>query len=155
MAEIKVTDKRMFTPDGRLREENVPPDSSNAEPERPAAAPEDEPALASTREVETPRDGAPALGEGPRLEIPGTPPGLGAPSFLDLVAVLAEPVSIYLGDVTLPDGQSAENLDAARFHIDLLDELRRRTAGNLSVQEKAVLEDLLYRMRLRYVQKRG
>jgi hypothetical protein len=155
VAEIKVTDKRMFTPDGRLREENVPAESSTAEPERPADSGAAAPAADAPREAGTPRDESPALGEGPRLEIPGTPPGLGAPSFLDLVAVLAEPVSIYLGDVTLPDGQSAENLDAARFHIDLLDELRRRTAGNLSVQEKAVLEDLLYRMRLRYVQKRG
>ena len=91
---------------------------------------------------------------GPRLEIPGTPDGLGAPTFLDLVTLLAEPIALYLGDVELPDGKSAENLDMARLHIDLLDVLRRKTAGNLEVGEARVLEDLLYQWRLRYVQKR-
>jgi hypothetical protein len=43
----------------------------------------------------------------------------------------------------------------ARLHIDLLDLLRQKTAGNLTVQESAFLEDLLYRLRVRYVQKRG
>ncbi len=69
--------------------------------------------------------------------------------------MLAEPVSLYLGDIPLPDGQSAENLEMARLHIDLLDVLRQKTAGNVSAQESAVLEDVLYRLRLRYVQKRG
>jgi len=90
-----------------------------------------------------------------RPELPGTPAEHGAPSFYDLVALLAEPVSIYLGDLELPDGQSAENLEMARLHIDLLDVLRQRTTGNLTAQEQGVLEDLLYRLRMRYVQKRG
>ena len=71
------------------------------------------------------------------------------------MAVLAEPVSLYLGDIPLPDGQSAENLEMARLHIDLLDVLRQKTAGNVTAQESSVLEDVLYRLRLRYVQKRG
>ena len=93
--------------------------------------------------------------EAPRLEIPGTPEGLGAPTFLDLVTLLAEPIALYLGDAELPNGESAENLEMARLHIDLLDVLRRKTAGNLEVGESRLLEDLLYRCRLRYVQKRG
>jgi hypothetical protein len=55
----------------------------------------------------------------------------------------------------LPDGQDATNLEMARFYIDLLAVLRQKTAGNLTAQESAFLEDLLYRMRVRYVQKRG
>jgi len=150
LADIKVTDKRMFTPDGRLREEfatDGPDAAAEAdEPAPPESAPAPEPPPAP---VITPPSSA-----GPPLELPGAPPGMG-PSFFDLVAVLAEPISVYLGDLPLPDGESAENLDAARFHIDLLDLLRQRTAGNLSVQERAALEDLLYRARMRYVQKRG
>jgi hypothetical protein len=146
--ELKVTDKRMFTPDGELREEyrhlernkereTAPPPAAE-EPREPPAAPE------------------PPAGESPpRLEIPGTPEELGAPGFVDLVTLLAEPIALYLGDVELPDGRSAENLEMARVHIDLLDVLRRRTAGNLTAEESALLEDLLYRCRLRYVQKRG
>ena len=74
---------------------------------------------------------------------------------MDLLAMLAEPISVYLGDAVLPDGQDAANLEMARFYIDLLAVLRQKTAGNLTAQEDAVLEDLLYRLRVRYVQKRG
>jgi hypothetical protein len=139
----------MFTPDGRLREDFVPPEASSSEESTPEGTDAAPPAAApaETPGAETPRTPAPVL------ELPGT--AVGAPSFFDLLAVLAEPVSIYLGDLELPDGQSAENLDLARLHIDLLDLLRQRTAGNLSAQEQGVLDDLLYRLRVRYVQKRG
>jgi hypothetical protein len=69
--------------------------------------------------------------------------------------MLAEPVPIYLGDARLPDGQVATNLELARLYIDLLEILRQKTAGNLDAQERAFLEDLLYRLRVRYVQKMG
>ena len=55
----------------------------------------------------------------------------------------------------LPDGRTAEDLEMARLHIDLLDLLRQRTAGNVTAQEAGFLDDLLYRLRLRYVRKRG
>jgi hypothetical protein len=163
--QIKVTDKRMFLPDGALREEYRFLDEkstaapSPAAPAEPAASREpasDLPRPAAAREMSPFMDGMDDLdGEPPPLEIPGAPPGLGA-TFYDLVAMLAEPVPFYLGDVggaELPNGQSAENLEMAGLHIDLLDVLRQKTAGNLSAQENAFLEDLLYRMRVRYVQK--
>lgn len=154
--EMKVTDRRMFTPDGELREEYRDVGTAAAEPagaaEPAAPPPREEP---TPRRQEPPAPGADWAGErGAPLELPGAPPGLG-PAFFDLVAVLAEPVPLYLGDAPLPDGQSAENMEAARFHIDLLDVLRQKTAGNLSAQESAVLEDILYRLRMRFVQKRG
>jgi hypothetical protein len=168
--DLKVTDKRIFTPEGELKDEfrhlkEAAPVAPERPPERrediPAADREREPSRERTSEPSDPRrpsrqprppaDEAP----GPPLELPGSPPGFGAPSFYDVVAVLAEPASLYLGDVPLPDGQSAENLEMARLHIDLLDVLRQKTAGNLTAQETAVLEDVLYRLRVRYVQKRG
>jgi uncharacterized protein DUF1844 len=155
--EIKVTDKRMFLPDGKLREEYsfldeksttepaaVPP---AAAPAPPAAAPEPrrpEPAP----QWEPPRQAGPAGWDSSPL-----PADLEGASFFDLVAMLAEPVPIYLGDAPLPDGQSAENPEMARFHIDLLDVLRQKTAASLTAEESAFLEDLLYRLRVRYVQK--
>lgn len=168
--DLKVTDKRIFTPEGELKDEfrhlkEQAPPTAERPPERMEA-----PQPAADRDREAPRERPPERSDprqaarqpppeadepGPRLELPGAPPGFGAPSFYDLVAVLAEPVSLYLGDVRLPDGQTAENLEMARLHIDLLDVLRQKTAGNLSAQETAVLEDVLYRLRVRYVQKRG
>jgi hypothetical protein len=157
--EIKVLDKRMFTPEGELREEysfladratelaEAPPPSERPAPPEAAPAPG-----AAPSPPPPPRE--PEREAAARLEFPSAPPGLG-PTFYDLAAVLAEPVSIYLGDVELPDGQTAENLEMARLHIDLLEVLGQKTAGNLTVQENAFLEDLLYRLRVRYVQKRG
>jgi hypothetical protein len=142
--EIKVTDKRMFTPDGKLREEYRFLDEKSIA-EAPEPAPAEPPVTAPAPPPPQPPQPAP-------LEIPGAPPGLGA-TFYDLVAMLAEPVPIYLGDMDLPDGQSAENLEMAGLHIDLLEVLRQKTAGNLSAEEKDFLEDLLYRVRVRYVQK--
>lgn len=162
VSDIKVTDKRMFTAEGELREEfrdlaNASPETQpepSAEPPPPAAPPAVGPAV-SGQPVEVPVE-APPRATSPPLELPDTgPSALGQPSFFDLAAVLAEPVQVYLGDLPLPDGGSAENLEMARLHIDLLAILRQKTAGNLSAQEAAFLEDLLYRLRLRYVQKRG
>jgi len=75
------------------------------------------------------------------------------PGFLELVDLLTQPILLYLGDLALPDGKSAENLPLARMHIDLLDVLKDKTQGNLSDPEQAIVDDLLYRLRTRYVQK--
>ncbi len=167
-AAIKVTDRRMFTPDGRLREEyshlaDAPPPEVAA-PRAEAAPPQPAPPR--------PEPARPPAGAGPGGAGPGAPqappagrpapPGFdpepshpGAPGFFDLVAMIAESAAVYLGDARLPDGSSAEDLELARLHVDLLDVLRRKTAGNLTPQESAALDDVLYRLRVRYVQKRG
>jgi hypothetical protein len=159
--EIKVTDKRMFTAEGDLKEEYRFLDEKSTASAEPAAAD-----VAPPPPAPDPRQTAPppARDEAPRwppepertpLDLPATPPDLEGPGFYDLVAMMAEPVPIYLGDARLPDGQVATDLEMARLHIDLLDVLRQKTAGNLDPQERAFLEDLLYRLRVRYVQKRG
>lgn len=149
--ELKVTDKRMFTPEGELREEYrflSEKSTATATPE-----PEPEPAPAPPPRAEEPRRPSPPPQEDRRpAGFPETPPGFG-PTFFDLVQMLMEPAVIYLGDMPLPDGQSAENLEMARLHIDMLDVLRQKTAGSLTAEESAFLEDLLYRLRVRYVQK--
>jgi hypothetical protein len=170
--QIKVTDKRMFTPDGELREEYrglsekstaaaaAPETAPASEPgQPPGQPPSPQPAAPARSETRSdPRSAPPAALDpdddfddaGVPLEIPGA--GYG-PTFYDLVSMMAEPIPLYLGDVGLPNGQSVENLEMAGLHIDLLDVLRQKTAGNLTAQESAFLEDLLYRLRVRYVQK--
>lgn len=165
--QIKVTDKRMFTPDGELREEyrflNEKSTAAATAPEpAPAAAPAPEPSAPARSETRSdPRTAPPAApaqdpvaedfpDAGAPLDMPDA--GYG-PTFYDLVSMMAEPVPLYLGDVGLPNGQMVENLEMAGLHIDLLDVLRQKTAGNLTAQESAFLEDLLYRLRVRYVQK--
>lgn len=156
MSDIKVTDKRMFTAEGELREEYRDLASSAVAPEPQPAATAAAPVPPAAPEPPPVAPPEPARVGPPPLEIPDVgPSAFGQPSFLDVAAILAEPVQVYLGDLPLPDGSSAENLEMARLHIDLLAVLRQKTAGNLTAQESAFLEDLLYRLRLRYVQKRG
>lgn len=192
---VKVSDRRMFTPDGELREEyRFLEDEDRKKPEEPAAlenpahapapelvggsplAPDGSAHPASPASPAGPPAAAPPappmggtapgapspegqLGEtdpgGPPLELPSNTGQPGAPGFMDLVAMLAEPASIYLGDAPLPDGRTHEDLDMARVHIDLLDVLRQKTAGNLSARESAVLEDVVYQLKMRYVRKQG
>jgi hypothetical protein len=157
--EIKVTDKRMFTPEGELKEEYrfLGEKSTSAAQAEPAPEPrmEREPAPREMHREPPRRAPEPHPEPAAGLDFPEEPPELGGPSFYDLVAMMAEPVPIYLGDARLPDGQAATNLEMARLHIDLLEILRQKTAGNLTAQERAFLEDLLYRLRVRYVQKTG
>ena len=175
---LKVTDRRMFTADGELREDFRHLDSESgeaseeakpseaarseappSEPEPVAAEPVDAAPQAATPPPEPVAPPKPETPESPPAAEPGGAPGgrelPSEPSFLDLVGVLAEPIAIFLGDAKLPDGRTMEDLEAARFHIDLLEVFQQKTAGNLSAEESALLEDLLYRLRLRYVQKKG
>lgn len=135
-SDFKVNDRRMFTADGELREgfEHLE-DASRTVADVPASsAPE---ASAAAIASESPSSGSPE----------------GA-SFLDLVGLLAQNAAVWLGDTASPDGQPVLNLGAAQMHIDLLDTLRHKTTGNLTAQEGAVIEDVLYRLRLAYVEKR-
>ena len=150
---IKVTDKRMFTADGELREDFQHLEDSPSTETSPPRSPEPEPSDPTEPESADSPHAAGSEDSGARVEMPHTPGSIGTPGFLDLVSALAEPITLYLGDAQLPDGGSAENLDAARFYIDLLEVLHSKTAGNLSVQEATVLENLLYQLRMRYVDK--
>lgn len=169
--EIKVTDRRMFTDDGELREEYRFLDESAASEEGPSQKGQDRGEPAPDTHPSTPSEAPESRSAPPPSASTGSPPQQDAtpprsnepspgplprsPSFFDLVTLLAEPIPIFLGDMTMPDGSSAENLDMARLHIDLLSLLQQKTTGNLTEQESAVLQDVLYRLRLRYVEKRG
>jgi len=60
-----------------------------------------------------------------------------------------------MGEVPLPDGRLARDLDAARFYIDLLGAFHQRWGAALGPQEARFLESYLDQLRLRYVAHRG
>ena len=139
---IKVTDKRMFTADGEVRSDAPEPENSdeqNTTGESQSSARDDSPAEPPQGSEQS----RPPEGEFPE------------PTFIDLVGLLAQPIALYLGDAVLPGGEAEENLPLARFHIDLLDIVKSKTAGNISAEEDKLLEDLLYQLRMRYVEKAG
>jgi hypothetical protein len=75
-------------------------------------------------------------------------------SFVAFVLSLAHTAAVHFGDVPDPvSGQKAEaHLDAAQQMIDILSLIERKTRGNLTAEERQLLEQLLFELRLRFVE---
>ena len=75
-------------------------------------------------------------------------------SFTAFVISLASTAAIHFGDLPDPDsGRPPEvNLEGARQMIEILTLLDQKTRGNLTAEERQVLEQVLYELRLRYVE---
>ncbi|MFO7718358.1 MAG: DUF1844 domain-containing protein, partial [Desulfohalobium sp.] len=70
------------------------------------------------------------------------------------VMSLSSSVLAHLGEVPDPEsGQKTINLDMARHTINLLSMLEEKTAGNLTSEEERQLRDILFELRMKYVQK--
>lgn len=73
-------------------------------------------------------------------------------SFGVFVNSLAAQALMALGDVENPITKRRErDLDHAKYTIDLLGMLDEKTKGNLTDQEKKLLDQVLYDLRMRYV----
>ena len=99
------------------------------------------------------RTGAAATGPaGPRPRGQGLPPA----SFATIVQTLATQAAIFMADQRDPEtGQSLRNLDLAKHNIDLLRILEEKTKGNLTEDEKHLLETVLYELLMAYVAAAG
>jgi hypothetical protein len=78
-------------------------------------------------------------------------------SFIAFVLSLASTAAIHLGDLADPaTGQKSEvNLEGASQMIEILSLLEQKTRGNLTAEERQVLEQVLYELRLRFVEASG
>ena len=76
-----------------------------------------------------------------------------APAFIELLNLLAMQAVISLGGYQGPGGERIPpNPSAAKHHIDLLEILEKKTAGNLTEEEQRALSSVLYELRMQYVQ---
>jgi hypothetical protein len=75
-------------------------------------------------------------------------------SFSAFVLSLATTAAVHLGDLADPSsGKAAQpDLVAAREMIEILGLLEEKTRGNLTLEERQMLEQVLYELRLRYVE---
>ena len=75
-------------------------------------------------------------------------------TFSGFVLSLATTAAVHFGDIADPaTGQRGEaDLEAASRIIELLTMLQEKTKGNLIDQEEKLIDDLLYELRLRFVQ---
>jgi hypothetical protein len=75
-------------------------------------------------------------------------------SFAHFILSLGTTAAVHFGD--LPDPSTGEvgetNLQAASQMIELIAMLQEKTRGNLEPAESKLLEDLLYDLRMRFVQ---
>jgi hypothetical protein len=78
-------------------------------------------------------------------------------SFTAFVLSLASTAAIHFGDKPDPaSGQRGEpNLQGATQMIEILSLLEQKTRGNLTVEERQVLAQVLYELRVRFVEALG
>ncbi len=137
----------MFTADGELREEYRRRQDDRRRQEEPANGAAPPPAARpEPPRPEPPQPSGPLSAPQEGADRPG------APAFFDLVGLLAEPASIYLREARTADPQTAaQSLELARLHVEILIILRDKTRGNLSPEEQAMLEDVLFQLRSGFV----
>ena len=77
-------------------------------------------------------------------------------TFSDFILSLGHTAAVHFGDIADPNtGERAEpNLPAAAQMIELIALLQEKTRGNLIEPEARLVDDLLYDLRLRYVEVR-
>jgi hypothetical protein len=77
----------------------------------------------------------------------------GEVEFRALVLMFGNAALIHLGAAPDPvSGETKEDLAQARQVIDLLDLLKVKTAGNLTLGESSMLNGLLFDLRMRYLE---
>jgi hypothetical protein len=135
--EVRVIDRRMFTPEGERRVPDLPPeDAPAAQPPPPRAA----------AERGARRD---AGGERPPAAAPSRDEQVASAHFINLVRNLATTAAASLGEIPNPyTGQIEVDPDGARQVIDLLQALQAKTRGNLTAEESRLLDSLLYDLRV-------
>ena len=74
-------------------------------------------------------------------------------SFAAFVLSLAHTAAVHFGDIPDPvSGELSEaNLPAAQQMIDILSLMEAKTRGNLTAEERQLIEQILYELRLRFI----
>ena len=162
----KVTDRRLFNPDGTPRDvpENERPEPTPAKPEvvSAAASPSPEPpAVEAAAPVDVETISPVATGEevgpaGVESEVEGEEVGLpGAEdpaSFASFMMSIASNAASSLGMMEHPVTHKREvDLELGKHWIDVLGMLQQKTRGNLLPQEQQILEGLLADLRMQFV----
>jgi hypothetical protein len=154
--QIKVTDKRIFTAEGEIREE-FRDEIRPVEPSfTPAARPSEEPEKSSEPPAEERRvaDEGPPEGSHDRrrtiqdkAQNPGTP-------FTDFVEPLIAQAYMSLGMLRNPySPKPTIDPGAARQMIEIMTMLKEKTAGNLTPDEHDFLDTHLGELKLAFVQR--
>lgn len=143
---FNVVDRRRFTSAGEVRPDAEvrpapPPEPTPEPPREPArsAAPPPPPESGASRQAR--KDYEELTGRSRRQKV----------DFPTVVLSLSTSAMFHLGLVDDPlHGPSPVDLEGARHTIDILAVIEEKTRGNLTPQEKQLLEQALYELRLSY-----
>ena len=162
---IKVTDRRLFDSHGNLRDEAPSPPSHTSATE-PACAAEPAPAGDLIESVDASADAAPSGAPSEVEDVattddndatPKTAPKLNLNDQAMLKFIEEQYVGGLLALGAMPEpqsGQMVEDLDLAHLRVEVLGLLQESTEGSRSDDTSKALEDVLYQLRLAYLQKR-
>ena len=75
-------------------------------------------------------------------------------NFASFVLSLVHTAAVHFGDVADPSTgeRHAPNLQLAQQMIDILAMLEEKTRGNLSAEERQLIDQVLYELRMRFVE---
>jgi hypothetical protein len=128
---FKVVDRRSFTAEGSRRDESPSEVKKKADPPPP-----------------TERVSRPPIIESSEEEPSGEPSG-----FETLVSYLSTTTMFQLGLIPGPGGERIpSDMVNAQRTIDLLQVLQEKTQGNLTGNESRLLDDVLYELRMTFVE---
>jgi hypothetical protein len=168
-SEFKVSDKRLFTSDGELRDSTEEPAAAavaepvgtpvstipEAAPTAAAPATESEipePPTASEQQAQHDAYKQSSRDLDARVELSGhSAKGLEV-SFEHFMASLYMTAMMQLGLMVEKGGQPTVDLIGARQTIDTLGMLGEKTKGNLTPKEQGFLQNCLYELRMAYVE---
>ena len=153
---FKVTDRRLFNADGSPRD--LPPEEKPepkvAATQEAAAAPAPAPDTVATPEPEVPpvtAEAAPPEDEEEFSE-EDLADARDPASFVSFIMSIASNAASALGMMEHPVTHQREvDVELGKHWIDILGMLQKKTEGNLTPQEKRMLEGLLADLRMQYV----
>jgi len=121
-----VQDRRRFSPEtGEAREDTADSPKETAETTTPGEA----------RESETQQEPLPEI------------------NFSTFVISLSTQALMHLGEIANPiSGQIDPDVQAAKQMIDMLGMIKEKTSGNLNVNEDLLMQDILFDLRMKYVE---
>lgn len=76
-------------------------------------------------------------------------------NFAALISVLTTQALFALGVLKIEGQEREPDLEMAKYNIDMLETLEEKTKGNLTEEEKKVLENTLNQIRMAYVKVAG
>jgi len=148
---FKVTDRRLFNPDGSQRDvpaDEKPEPAMVETPSAPVAEPPVPETASSARSSADDRAEASEEFDGSDDHDPA--------SFVNFIMSIASNAASSLGMMEHPVTHQHEvDLELARHWIDVLGMLQHKTRGNLALQERQMMEGLLSDLRLQYVSLSG